>query len=188
MKVTVIGTVKISEGIMTFPMPIGKGHKVRNIYVPAFQDEEPPGGWQSAIDSGIPHHIFKRTSKHGHTYWLCGDKVIRITDAAHLNEEEQKLEVSNAVRRHERRYQQLQRQLDAYASLDRATAARRDKIPDNVRLFVWQRDEGKCVKCGSQERLEFDHVIPVAKGGSNTDRNIQLLCEICNRTKAANIA
>lgn len=27
------------------------------------------------------------------------------------------------------------------------------------------------------------HIIPVSKRDSNTDRNIQLLCEICNRQK-----
>jgi Holliday junction resolvasome RuvABC ATP-dependent DNA helicase subunit len=61
----------------------------------------------------------------------------------------------------------------------------RDAIPSEVRREVWRRDSGKCVKCGSRERLEFDHIIPVIKGGSNTARNIELLCEICNRTKAA---
>ena len=50
-------------------------------------------------------------------------------------------------------------------------------------MFVWQRDEGKCVRCGSNERLEYDHIIPVSKGGSSTKRNIQLLCELCNRSK-----
>ena len=44
-----------------------------------------------------------------------------------------------------------------------------------------------CVDCGSNEKLEYDHIIPVSKGGSNTARNIQLLCEKCNRTKGNNI-
>ncbi|MBU4140690.1 MAG: HNH endonuclease, partial [Candidatus Omnitrophica bacterium] len=48
---------------------------------------------------------------------------------------------------------------------------------------VWRRDGGKCVKCGSRENLEFDHIIPVVKGGSNTARNVELLCEKCNREK-----
>jgi Holliday junction DNA helicase RuvB len=61
----------------------------------------------------------------------------------------------------------------------------RDAIPSEVRRAVWRRDGGKCVKCGNRERLEFDHIIPVTKGGSNTARNIELLCEICNRAKSA---
>ncbi len=60
-------------------------------------------------------------------------------------------------------------------------------IPKAVKTSVWRRDRAKCVECGSQERLEYDHIIPVAKGGSNTERNVQLLCEKCNRSKAANI-
>lgn len=61
------------------------------------------------------------------------------------------------------------------------------KIPEEVRHEVWRRNEGKCAKCGSQENLEFDHIIPVSKGGSNTARNIELLCERCNREKRDNI-
>ena len=75
--------------------------------------------------------------------------------------------------------------------LDRAHAGageRRELIPDAVKMFVWKRDGGKCVKCGSQENLEFDHIIPLAMGGSSTARNIQLLCETCNRSKGGNLA
>ena len=56
-------------------------------------------------------------------------------------------------------------------------------IPSAVRREVWVRDGGICVQCGSKERLEFDHIIPVAMGGSNTTRNIQLLCEVCNQKR-----
>ncbi|MBZ5624807.1 MAG: HNH endonuclease [Acidobacteriia bacterium] len=68
------------------------------------------------------------------------------------------------------------------APLDRRTA-----ISTSVRTEVWRRDEGRCVRCGSRDRLEFDHIIPVALGGSNTSRNIELLCETCNRLKSASI-
>jgi hypothetical protein len=60
-------------------------------------------------------------------------------------------------------------------------------IPSEVKMNVWRRDQGKCVQCGSKENLEYDHIIPVSKGGSNTERNIQLLCQTCNRKKAAGI-
>lgn len=64
---------------------------------------------------------------------------------------------------------------------------RREPIPKNVKMYVWQRDGGRCVECGSKERLEYDHIIPLSKGGSNTERNIQLLCERCNRSKGSSI-
>lgn len=57
----------------------------------------------------------------------------------------------------------------------------------DVQREVWRRDQGRCVICQSQERLELDHIIPFSKGGSNTVRNIQLLCESCNREKGAKI-
>lgn len=59
-------------------------------------------------------------------------------------------------------------------------------IPREVQREVWRRDFGRCARCKSQRNLEFDHIIPVAKGGANTARNIQLLCESCNRAKGAN--
>jgi len=64
---------------------------------------------------------------------------------------------------------------------------RREPIPQEVMDRVWNRDGGKCVKCGSQENLEFDHIIPVSKGGATTYRNIQLLCKKCNVEKTNNI-
>jgi 5-methylcytosine-specific restriction endonuclease McrA len=77
--------------------------------------------------------------------------------------------------------------VQALENLERIPSAKRERISDDVRLFVWQRDEGKCVSCGSRERLEFDHIIPFAEGGSSTERNVQLLCEACNRQKGKKI-
>ena len=65
--------------------------------------------------------------------------------------------------------------------------SRRERIPQEVKIAVWQRDKGRCVECGEQKNLEFDHVLPLALGGSNTERNLQLLCETCNRTKGATL-
>ena len=59
----------------------------------------------------------------------------------------------------------------------------RQSIPTAVKREVWRRDGGRCQECGSRERLEYDHEIPVSKGGSNTARNIRILCEKCNRKK-----
>lgn len=65
--------------------------------------------------------------------------------------------------------------------------ARREPLPESVRHEVWRRDGGQCVDCGSRERLEYDHIIPVSRGGSNTARNLELRCEACNRSKGSRI-
>jgi len=77
----------------------------------------------------------------------------------------------------------IKRDLQA-AARDIATA-RGVRLPDDrrqrqplrkdVKNNVWNRDGGRCVECGSKEKLEFDHIIPHSKGGSDTERNIQLL-------------
>ncbi len=64
---------------------------------------------------------------------------------------------------------------------------RREPIPQSVKDKVWNRDAGKCVLCRGDEKLEFDHIIPISKGGANTYRNLQLLCENCNRKKSNKI-
>ena len=61
------------------------------------------------------------------------------------------------------------------------------RISQEVKDKVWNRDGGKCVECGSNQNLEFDHIIPFSKGGANTYRNLQLLCESCNRSKSDSI-
>ena len=70
---------------------------------------------------------------------------------------------------------------------EKHSQTKRKSIPQDVKDKVWNRDGGECVECSSSENLEFDHIIPVAKGGSNTYRNLQLLCEPCNWYKKDNI-
>lgn len=64
---------------------------------------------------------------------------------------------------------------------------RRVAISRQVQREVWQRDGGKCVECGSRERLCFDHIVPFSRGGGNSIRNIQLMCERCNLSKGSRI-
>ena len=65
---------------------------------------------------------------------------------------------------------------------------KRNPIPEDVKLLVWARDGGHCVRCGSGQELHFDHIIPVAKGGGNIEANIQILCQTCNLKKSDRIA
>jgi len=42
---------------------------------------------------------------------------------------------------------------------------------------------GHCANCGSSERIEADHRIPLYRGGSNEISNILPACRPCNRRK-----
>jgi len=95
--------------------------------------------------------------------------------------------IKHFVLRQERQFDRVKREVEALENFEKLSGSPREPIPENVRLFVWQRDQGRCVKCGLRERLEFDHIIPVASGGSSTERNVQLLCESSNRSKGAAI-
>ena len=63
----------------------------------------------------------------------------------------------------------------------------REAIPPHMRSEVWRRDQGKCTTCGSKSNLQFDHIIPVSRGGATSVQNLQLLCLQCNVSKAATI-
>ncbi|MDP3543502.1 MAG: HNH endonuclease signature motif containing protein [Elusimicrobiota bacterium] len=60
-----------------------------------------------------------------------------------------------------------------------------------VKDEVWERDGGRCVYpgpgggvCGARAGLEFDHVRPWARGGSNDAANVRLLCRAHNDLEA----
>lgn len=102
--------------------------------------------------------------------------------------EEQKLLIKEHYFRREKKYAKLRKEIKLLEKLESMEIQKsREPIPEDIRFAVWRRDEGRCVKCGNNRNLEFDHIIPVSKGGSNTERNIQILCEKCNREKSNKI-
>lgn len=61
-------------------------------------------------------------------------------------------------------------------------------IPTHVKVEVWRRDKGRCVICGSDKNLHFDHDIPFSKGGSSVAvENVRLLCAKHNLEKSDKI-
>lgn len=59
-------------------------------------------------------------------------------------------------------------------------------IPPEVRKYVFSRDSYQCQSCGKTNReteLTIDHIIALARGGTNDISNLQTLCRSCNQQK-----
>lgn len=91
--------------------------------------------------------------------------------------------VRDRERKAKRRLERAHTVLNAEQSLQR----RRESIPRELRRAVFQRDGGRCRQCGADFDLQYDHILPFAKGGATTFENLQLLCGDCNREKGADI-
>lgn len=65
------------------------------------------------------------------------------------------------------------------------------KVPNSLRLKVFERDGWKCRICGKTRDdgalLEADHIIPVSEGGQTKIENLQTLCRECNNGKGKRI-
>jgi HNH endonuclease len=63
-------------------------------------------------------------------------------------------------------------------------------ISFKTKVRVIRRDNYTCQHCSKHLRdneVEFDHIIPIAKGGSSEEHNIRLTCFACNRDKSDKI-
>ncbi|HXM48476.1 MAG TPA: HNH endonuclease signature motif containing protein [Pyrinomonadaceae bacterium] len=112
-------------------------------------------------------------------------------EAEHLDdasEEEAILLIKRQAYSDDSRLRRLRQEVQTIERVVGDVGIKRIAIPEAVKLLVYTRDAGKCVRCGSAEKLHFDHIIPVSKGGGNSENNIQVLCDYCNLQKSDRIA
>lgn len=83
-------------------------------------------------------------------------------------------------------------------SRERRATSKRKPLPRQTRRDVFARDGHKCVYCGFSEEesntlpgpyygavLSVDHVIPVARGGTDDYGNLATACSVCNMSKTS---
>lgn len=64
---------------------------------------------------------------------------------------------------------------------------KRVKIGSNIRQQVYEKGGGVCAICGrpvNYEQFTIDHIVPIARGGTNEISNFQIACNVCNKLKA----
>jgi 5-methylcytosine-specific restriction endonuclease McrA len=73
----------------------------------------------------------------------------------------------------------------------RRVSAHGKRIPAEVKREVWRRDGGRCAfvsasgkRCEERRFLEYDHAVPVARGGHSTADNVRLRCRAHNQHEA----
>ncbi len=91
----------------------------------------------------------------------------------------------------------LERQKFAVTTKPRArqrSTGKKGYVPAHVRRAVVERDQGGCTfvseaghRCGARHRLEFDHIVPVARGGEATVEGIRLRCRTHNEVEAERV-
>ena len=71
------------------------------------------------------------------------------------------------------------------------TSANPRYVPTHVKRAVWLRDGGQCAfvsengaRCPERSRLEFDHIVEVARGGEATIDGMRLRCRAHNQFEA----
>lgn len=119
----------------------------------------------------------------GRRYWRYRNKFYSENEGLDERQVKALLDV-----REGRRAREIQRaeQVLAMGNVPRSAPVR-GHISDEVKHFIWTRDQGRCRHCGSTVELQFDHVIPVAHGGASSPENLQVLCGPCNRRKGAGL-
>lgn len=123
------------------------------------------------------------TTTGGRRYWQFQNKFYSENDGLSSDEIHALL-----VTREQRKRQQIDRAQATFAmGYEPRNAAVRRAIPDDLKQYIWTRDEGRCRSCGSTNELQFDHIIPVSKGGSSNAENLQVLCGPCNRSKSSGL-
>lgn len=115
------------------------------------------------------------------TWWMFRDRIYWEDEG--LQADEVKALLLERERRLRRRIERAKDLMEA----EGAGGPRREPLSEDLRREVFRRDGGRCVACGSDELLQFDHIIPVALGGATTPENLQLLCAPCNRAKGASL-
>ncbi len=60
-------------------------------------------------------------------------------------------------------------------------------ISVHAKRKVWDRADGKCQNCSSKNALQYEHVWPLALGGTSEISNLKLLCRSCNQRAAIQV-
>ena len=138
-----------------------------------------------------------RKCKDAAGYLRNGDKA-RATQAVYRKQNLERRAASDLARRLADPEKSKARHRANYAADPTAYKSGRDKRRSlvsasadyrHVSFAEWtsllNRHGGGCAYCGSKDKIEMDHVVPLSKGGRHAIGNLLPACFSCNRSKRA---
>lgn len=76
--------------------------------------------------------------------------------------------------------------LDDINNVEEQVKVKRKQFSKEDRVIIYNKNKGRCAICGKFvpfDEFTIDHIIPLAKGGTNELRNLQCTCKTCNLIK-----
>lgn len=128
-------------------------------------------------EMAVPHSGFLQR------FWCFKDKLVWVNRPSRSSSDYEfiSLKVEEFFYETEDEFLRLKQKVERLRNLkENRKSATRGYITDEVLAFVLFRDEEQCVNCSSKQNLQFDHILPISRGGSDEPDNLRVLCRSCN--------
>ena len=133
MKIRVLGRItRGNDGVYRFPWVVGEGPNAKATHLGLDASYQP--------DSPEPTKPLGQALFPLEGCWAYHGTMVEVKGGNELSLEEIRLKIKHAVLRHDKAFERMRREIEALENVEQADIARRERIPDSVRLFVWQRD------------------------------------------------
>lgn len=116
-------------------------------------------------------------------------RVYRERNRKKLNAASIRWNRDNIVRRRETQLEWHTSNPDKYSEYSNRRRARKleNGVYDVRQKFLRRLYTSPCILCGAMDGVTADHIIPIARGGTHSEGNLQPLCKSCNSSKGAKL-
>ena len=132
-----------------------------------------------------------RKSKQIHYVYLTATRAIKkVTDLSQASRFMDKMEAKKLRDHAPRKLKKYKIKSIEEANLlnntNKEAQVKRKAIPAQTRTMIYNKAKGHCAICGKFvpcDEYTIDHIIPISKGGTDDESNLQCCCLTCNRMK-----
>ena len=142
MKIRVGGIAKYEDGCIQYPMSISDYPENRTHWIRFYNSEE---DWN--LQNTVPIKL-KDGDGSISSVWIFKDYILYVPEVP-MHLEDMKTSIKHFVLKREDKFQKMNREIERFERFERFEKLNpiyREQIPEEVRMYVWRRDQGKCVQ------------------------------------------